>query len=141
MTVHCADCTAFICRVGGKIEATPDFCPMRGEFPDFEELYAQGENLNLLNRSALVEARGYCRWTRLREVGEFARLMGYQRLGLAHCPDMAQEATRVAGFLRESGLDPVLPPSSPACDPLGQGGFFAITVHRPECPRRHVRRA
>jgi uncharacterized metal-binding protein len=125
MTVHCADCTAFICRVGGKLEATPEFCPMRGEFPDFEELYAQGESLDLLNRSALVEARGYCRWTRLREVGEFARLMEYRRLGLAHCPDMTPEATKVARFFREFGLDPVLPPSSASCDPLGQAEFFA----------------
>ena len=125
MTVHCADCTAFICRVGGKLEATPDFCPMRGEFPDFEELYSQGESLSLLRQSAVVEGQGYCRWTRLEEVGEFSKLMGYQRLGLAHCPDMAVEAEKVAHALGNVGLDPVQPPSSATCDPLGQAEFFA----------------
>ena len=125
MTVHCADCKAFSCRGGGKPEATPDFCPIRGDFPDFEELYSEGQSRNLLTRAALVEARGYCRWTRLREVGEFARLMGYHRLGLAHCPDMAREAEKVEHFLREFGLEPTLPPSSSPCDPLDQAGFFS----------------
>ncbi len=125
MTVHCADCTAFICRGEGKLEATPEFCPMRGEFPEFEELYSERESRDLLIRSAAVEAQGYCRWTRLREVGEFARLMGFQRVGLAHCPDMAMEAQRVAVFFQGLKLEPSLPPPSKAGDPLGQADFFA----------------
>jgi uncharacterized metal-binding protein len=125
MTVHCADCKAFFCRGEGKLEATPDHCPMRGDFPDFEELYPEGRSRNFLTRAALVEAQGYCRWTRLREVGEFARLMEYKRVGLAHCPDMAREAEQVGTFLREFGLEPTLPPSSAARDPLGQAEFFS----------------
>ena len=79
MTVHCADCKAYICRRGGPMKATPNFCPMRGDFPDFEELYAEGESLRFLSQSALVEAGGYCRWTRLEEVAEFCRAMGFRR--------------------------------------------------------------
>jgi len=125
MTVNCAECKGFICRGGGKLEATPDFCPMRGDFPEFEELYPGGKSRDLLTRAALVEARGYCRWTRLREVGEFSSLMGYHRIGLAHCPDMAGEAEMVGAFLRGFGLEATLPPSPSACDPLGQADFFS----------------
>jgi len=98
---------------------------MRGDFPEFEELYSQGRRRDILTHAAVVEAQGYCRWTRLREVGEFARLMGFRRVGLAHCPDMAGEAERIGVFFRGLGLEPALPPPSEACDPLGQADSFS----------------
>ncbi len=125
MTVNCADCKGFFCR-GGVQEAAPDDCPMKGDFPAFQELYPEGDSRDLLTRAALVEARGYCRWTRLREVAEFARLMGSKKIGLPHCPDMAPEARRVASFLWEADLEPVLPPPSSFCDPVGQERAFSI---------------
>jgi len=125
MTVHCADCKAYVCRRGGPMEATPDFCPMRGDFPEFEELYSEGEDLALLSQAALVESGGYCRWTRVREVGEFCKLMEYGRVGLAHCPDMVAWAERVKMALRDFEIDAILPPSASVGDPVGQGRFFA----------------
>jgi len=124
MTVHCAECGLFICQSGNR-EAAPDHCPMWGDFPDFQELYPEGWVRDFLVRSARVEAEGYCRWTRAREVVEFARGMGYQRIGVAHCPDMEVEAGRVASYLEDSGLQPILGESSESCDPLGQNRFFA----------------
>jgi tRNA-Thr(GGU) m(6)t(6)A37 methyltransferase TsaA len=107
------------------VEAAPDFCPMRGEFPEFEDLYPEGGTRDLLTRAALVEAGGYCRWTRLREIAEFARLMEFERVGLPHCPDMASEARRAASFLREEGLDTFLPPASSMGDPEVQAQALA----------------
>jgi len=123
MTVHCAECGAFICR-GGNRAAAPDHCPMRGDFPSFEGLYPPGPNRDFLVQSALIEAEGYCRWTRIREVGEFARRLGYRRLGLPRCPDLAPVAGQVARSLEEEGLEPVLPPADLGDDPLAQARHF-----------------
>jgi uncharacterized metal-binding protein len=123
MTVHCADCPSFVCR-GGIRDAGPDFCPMRGEFPDFQELYRDGATRELAVRAALVEGEGYGRWTRLREIAEFSRSIGFRRLGLAHCADMAREATQAASYFHGSGLEPFLPPCPQGCDPVEQARFF-----------------
>jgi uncharacterized metal-binding protein len=124
MTLHCAKCTSFVCR-GGNRDAGPEFCPMHGDFPAFQELYRNDQVRELATRAALVEAAGYCRWTRLREVVEFSHGMGFQRLGIAHCPDTAPEARRVSEFLCGAGLEAFLPPPSPRCDPEAQSAFFA----------------
>jgi len=119
MTVQCAECKGFYCKLG-KPEASPDHCPMRGDFPDFQDLYPEGPTRSILAQSARVEAKGYCRWTRLREVGEFAHLMEYQKIGLAYCPDMRNEAERVGARLRSFGLEPIIPPFSLAEKPISQ---------------------
>jgi uncharacterized metal-binding protein len=124
MTVHCADCPSFVCR-GGIRDAGPDSCPMRGAFPDFEQLYRDGGTRELAVRAALVEAEGYGRWTRLREIAEFSHRIGFRRLGIAHCSDMAREAAQVASYFQGSGLAPVLAPCPPGCDPREQARFFA----------------
>jgi uncharacterized metal-binding protein len=123
MTVHCADCPSFVCR-GGIRDAGPDFCPMRGHFPDFQELYRDEATRELAVRAALVEGEGYGRWTRLREIAEFCHRIGFRRLGIAHCSDMVREATQVASYFQGSGLAPVLPPCPPGCEPLEQARFF-----------------
>jgi uncharacterized metal-binding protein len=124
MTVQCAECPSFVCR-GGNRDAGPDFCPMHGEFPEFRELYREEATRNLAVRAAIIEGEGYGKWTRLREIAEFSRAMGFQRLGMAHCPDMAREAARAASYFHGFGLEPSLPPCPPGCDPEGQARFFA----------------
>jgi len=49
---------------------------MHGDLPELRQLYAGEGALELLRTAALVEARGYGHWTRLREVVEISRLMG-----------------------------------------------------------------
>ena len=98
MTVQCAQCGSFLCR-GGKREAAPEGCPMREDFPEFDSLYASGKAKRFLNRASLVEAEGYLRWTRIREVAEFAQRIGARRIGVPHCPDMAAPARRVGMFM------------------------------------------
>jgi len=123
VTVKCAVCGSYVCR-GGIRDAGPDFCPMHGEFPTFQDLYRKGPSVALLRNSALVEARGYGRWTRLREVGELSLLMGFRRVGLAHGPGTLKEATSAASYLSSMGLDPVLPPPGEAGDPPLQAEWF-----------------
>ena len=92
MNVVCADCKGFYCRTG-TLEASPEACPMRGDFPDFDDLYPQGPTREMIKQAAVVEGQGYCRWTRLREIAEFALLLDHRRIGLPHCPAGTTAAT------------------------------------------------
>jgi len=123
MAPECASCERYACRVG-RIDATPDDCPMRGPFPSYEELYATDEARSLLYHSARVEADGYGRWTRVHEVAELARRLGYERVGVAHCPDMEREAGLAARLLRREGLTVIVPGPGTHCDPVGQADFL-----------------
>lgn len=42
--------------------------------------------------SARTEAAGYCKATRVEEIMDFARRMGWRHLGIAHCAGLMQEA-------------------------------------------------
>lgn len=125
MTVQCAICQSHVCR-GGSRDAGPDFCPMHADFPEVGTLYDSGPSLSLLRNAARVEARGYGRWSRLREVAELSLLMGFRRLGMAHGPDTAEEASRASSYFGSMGLDPVLPAPEHSGDPSAQArGFLA----------------
>ena len=78
MNIDCANCVSSVCETG-HVEAVPERCPMRGDFPDFQTLYAGGEARQLVYQATLIEAEGYGRWTRMEETAELARRMGYRR--------------------------------------------------------------
>lgn len=54
--------------------------------------------------SALVESRGYMRWTRVEDTIEFARLMGYSKLGIACCVGLKREGAILASVLKHNGF-------------------------------------
>ena len=58
--------------------------------------------------SAEVEYEGYCRLTRVEEIMTFARKMGYQKIGIAYCIGLVNEARIFARILRANGFE-VLP--------------------------------
>lgn len=122
MTVDCADCTSYVCRTG-HMEALPENCPMRGEFPNFRELYGQHFWRKMAYHAALVEAEGYGQWPRVREIVEFSQHMAFHRLGIAHCPDMLREARLAREYLAANGFEAILPTEGD-CDPLSQARFF-----------------
>lgn len=124
MSVACAGCDRYACRVG-RVDATPDDCPMRGPFPSFEDLYASDAAQTLLYQSARVEAEGYGRWTRVEEIAALAGRMGWSRIGVGYCPDMAREAFLAGRFFASRGLDVVVPEETPDCDPVGQAARMA----------------
>jgi len=61
----------------------------------------------------------------VRELAEFAKKLGIQRVGIGHCVDMQREADLTARYLETHSLEALLPPMPPECDPIGQAEFFA----------------
>jgi len=98
---------------------------MRGSFPSFESLYSSEETRKLLYESARVEAEGYGRWARVREVAVLAKRMEYDHVGVACCPDTGREARLARDFFEESGLRVTLPDPGTDCDPIGQAARMA----------------
>lgn len=100
----CADCARMGCS-HGETDSYPRDCPSREEGrEDVLVEYASGEVADLARNAALVEARGYCRLTRIEEIMDFARRCGFSRLGLAHCVGLRREAAVATRVFRANGL-------------------------------------
>ena len=89
----CAHCTVHACEQG-KREDLPKNCPMN----DMENMsgilnsYIEPETNNFTLTAASVESEGYRNWPRLKETIEFCKRMGYERVGMAFCGGLKQEA-------------------------------------------------
>lgn len=108
----CAYCPATVraCRYGEDAERGPGFCPTRVD-PQTQAVararYDDPEVHRISRESALVEAEGYCRWTRVEEVVQFARRMGYRRIGIANCISFVDHAYVLSGILESHGFEVV----------------------------------
>jgi uncharacterized metal-binding protein len=98
---------------------------MHGEFPPFDQLYTTDEKCHMAYHSALVEAEGYCRWTRIEEIAQLSSRMEFARIGVGHCPSTEREAQWVAEFLSRRGIAASVPRKSDSCDPVSQAAFFS----------------
>lgn len=109
----CALCGVTACSAEPGTKQPPSFCPAPVAtelLQAVEQAYLEQEELRKLAlESARTESAGYCRSTRIEEIMDFARRIGAERLGIAHC----------VGLLREARL---------AYDILVAGGFEVYTV-------------
>jgi len=55
--------------------------------------------------SARTEAAGYCRVTRVEEIMDFARRMGWRHLGIAHCAGLMEEAKAARAIFLAGGFE------------------------------------
>ena len=55
--------------------------------------------------AAEVEAEFYCKMTRVEEIMEFARRMGFRRIGIATCVGLLTEARTAARIFRKAGFE------------------------------------
>jgi uncharacterized metal-binding protein len=55
--------------------------------------------------SARTEAAGYCVATRVEETMDFARRMGWRKLGIAHCMGLIKEAKIAADIFKAHGFE------------------------------------
>ena len=84
MIGNCADCKNHICAAKG-ISCT------KVDEKQIINSYSEEEH-KIMQAAAFVEATYYSQLTRLEETAEFARQMGYKKLGLAFCIGLNKEA-------------------------------------------------
>jgi len=65
------------------------------------------ERMIELVTDAVVEAEGYGKWTRVQEVIEFAKRMGWKKLGIANCIGFVDLARVLTGILESHGFEVV----------------------------------
>jgi uncharacterized metal-binding protein len=104
----CVDCGTQNCKF--KDRTYPEFCPtVNLSDEDLQwaiERYDEGRNHDIMVASAEIEYEGYCQWTRVQEIMEFARKIGAHKIGIANCIGLINEARTFARILRANGFQP-----------------------------------
>jgi len=102
----CAMCSEHYCKTG-ELEKLHINCPCneKEEIERIKELYLQEENSKLAYNSALVEAEGYCKKTRLEEIMDFASKCDFKKLGVAFCVGLSKEAKILCRVFKNNGFD------------------------------------
>ena len=107
-TLSCVDCGTQNCKF--KTRTYPEFCLTTNLSPEDSawalEHYEEGRNKEIMIASAEVEYEGYCQWTRVQEIMEFARKIGARKIGIANCIGLINEARIFAKILRANGFEP-----------------------------------
>src|SRR5512139_3346714 len=108
----CAYCppTVRACRQGEAEERGPGFCPTKVD-PETQgtarTVYDDPEVRKISLESARVEAEGYCKWCRVEEIVQFAKRMGYRKIGSANCISFEDLAYVLSGVLESHGFEVV----------------------------------
>lgn len=102
----CAMCNKHSCEKG-ECEKLPLNCPSneKEELDKTKELYIKDENYKIAYNSALVEADGYCKKTRLEEIMSFANKCNFKKLGIAFCIGLSTEAKILCSILKHNGFE------------------------------------
>ena len=123
---QCAKCPSKVCENRGQkadaetpsLEKAPAFCPMKlmtGVFARAMSEYDKPEVKEFARLASLQEAECYERLPdgirtklpRVEELIQFARKCKYQRLGIAHCGGLADEARILTDILENNGFEVV----------------------------------
>jgi len=107
----CFKCNSINYCTVGRASKILDNCPMK-IFPEIEKeakkIYEKDEYVKKATKNAsIVEAEGYIKWPRLKDTAEYAKRMGYNKLGIAFCVGLIKEAERVAEILEKYGFNVV----------------------------------
>lgn len=89
--MKCASCTKKDCFNGKD-------CLDMGD--KIKELYVDDE-ISLLKASSAIESRYYMEKTRIQEVILFSKEMGYEKIGMAFCVGLEQEARQIHDLFRK----------------------------------------
>lgn len=89
---HCALCSYKKCATG---------LDCSGEIPGLNELINKKRNLDTLKIAARVERECYMKNTRLEEIIRFCNLMEYEKVGIAFCIGLSDEARVLEEILGE----------------------------------------
>ena len=97
MKADCANCPTHACYTKGVN------CTGVAE-EEVKQAYTE-EELKIMQAAAYVEGTFYSNITRLQEIGEFARTMGYKKLGMAFCIGLNAEARYIARYYTQQGFE------------------------------------
>ena len=103
----CVDCGVLNCHTRDK--EYPEFCLTSELSEETVEkvrcLYEDEENKRVSVLSAQIENEFYLKYTRVEETVEFARRMGYKKIGIATCVGLIDESRILARILRKNGFE------------------------------------
>ena len=107
-TLSCVDCGTQNCKF--KTRTYPEFCLTTNLSHEDSAWalarYDEDRNKEIMIASAEVEYEGYCKWTRVQEIMEFAKKIGARKIGIANCIGLINEARIFARILRANGFEP-----------------------------------
>ena len=105
--LSCVDCGVLHCDYQNA--SYPEFCQTEkmteAKRAEIMALYEDEENNKVMKTAAEVEFEGYCKWTRVQEIVEFAKRMGFQKIGIATCAGLIRESRILAKILRSHDFD------------------------------------
>lgn len=96
MKADCANCRTHACYTKGVNCTGVDEADILAAYSE--------EERQIMKAAAYVESTFYSNITRLEETAEFAKAMGYQRLGLAFCIENQCRGALHRALLHEAGL-------------------------------------
>lgn len=97
MKCKCATCPTHACYTKG-VNCTDT--PLEEVKANYTE-----EELKIMEAAAYVEGTFYSNICRLQETAEFARAMGYKKLGMAFCIGLSEEARYIAKYYEKEGFE------------------------------------
>lgn len=111
-TPGCAYCPSTVraCRQGEGDERGPGYCPSKVDPEGIAAArlaYDDPFTARVSTVSALIESEGYCRWTRVEEICQFATRMGFRTVGIAMCISFVDLARVFSAILESHGLEVV----------------------------------
>lgn len=103
----CTDCGVLNCRKRNL--SYPEFCLTEKltaeETEQIKKLYENKVNKKISIISAEIEGEFYGKYTRVEEIVEFAKRMGYKKIGIATCVGLIEESRIFAAILRKRGFE------------------------------------
>ncbi|WP_295715719.1 DUF1847 domain-containing protein [uncultured Mitsuokella sp.] len=96
MKCDCANCPTHVCYTKGVNCTGVDKDTALAEYTE--------EECRIMKAAAYVEGTFYSNITRLQETAEFAKAMGYKKLGMAFCIGLNEEARYIARFYEKQGF-------------------------------------
>ncbi|MBW1923811.1 MAG: DUF1847 domain-containing protein [Deltaproteobacteria bacterium] len=107
--IQCSYCAKKRCFFG-DLSRSPDFCPTNlrpDTVREAAEKLRDPENSEMARAVALTWKEDYGRLTRVEETVRYARIRGYEKLGVAFCVGLSQEAELLTNLLINEGFDVV----------------------------------
>ena len=105
-TLSCVDCHVYHCHYQNS--KYPEFCLTTNMNPETYQHAMDalnGEDNAVAVAAAAVEYEGYGKRTRVEEVIQFAKKLGFQKLGIATCLGLIEESRILTKILRINGFE------------------------------------